>query len=96
MKIIRLLLLACSITIHFFIVKEHVFKIFNQHAYYFLFAFYVLIVFCFLLFFKRSFIVDLIACMIIPYISSVISFLFLSMLISPHLRERSPNAAFLY
>ncbi|OJF62427.1 hypothetical protein AP222_01135, partial [Escherichia coli] len=33
---------------------------------------------------------------IIPYISSVISFLFLSMLISPHLRERSPNAAFLY
>ncbi|PSX48786.1 hypothetical protein C7U72_24355, partial [Escherichia coli] len=73
MKIIRLLLLACSITIHFFIVKEHVFKIFNQHAYCFLFAFYVLIVFCFLLFFKRSFIVDLIACIIIPYISSVIS-----------------------
>ncbi|EFQ02128.1 putative membrane protein [Escherichia coli 1827-70] len=52
MKIIRLLLLACSITIHFFIVKEHVFKIFNQHAYYFLFAFYVLIVFCFCYFLK--------------------------------------------
>jgi len=39
MKIIRLLLLACSITIHFFIVKEHVFKIFNQHAYYFFVCF---------------------------------------------------------
>ncbi|GEM_PF-3574499 len=84
MRVIKLLLLGCSIIIHFVIAKDHVFKIFNQYTYYILFVFYILIALGFLLCFTKYFAVDMITCIITPYISSAISFFFLTMLISPH------------
>ncbi|HCT5823855.1 TPA: hypothetical protein OT171_004753 [Citrobacter sedlakii] len=85
MKMTNLSLLAGSIIIHFLSVKGYVFKVLNQYAYDYLEIFYVSsIIFGFVFLLKKTFLVDLLFCIAIPYISSMISFFCVSIQASPH------------
>lgn len=64
--------------------KGYVFRLLNKYAYCYLFVYYVLIVIGFFILFKKSIVVDVIICVMMPYVSSIISFLFVSMIILPH------------
>lgn len=85
MKMTNLTLLAGSIIIHFLCVKSYLFKTLNQHTYNYIAAFYILLmIFGFVFLLKRTFLADIIYCIMIPYISSIISFFCISIQASPN------------
>lgn len=83
MRAIYLSLFPFAIISHFLIAKEYIFKILHQYTYDYLLIFYISIMFFyFVCFFKKN-ALEIAAYIITPYISSVISFLYTSIRISP-------------
>lgn len=84
MRAIYLSLFPFAIISHFFIAKAYVFKILHQYTYDYLLIFYIsLMLFSFLFFSRRTFLLEIAAYIISPYISSAISFIYISMQTSP-------------
>lgn len=84
MRAIYLSLFPFAIISHFFIAKAYVFKILHQYTYDYLLIFYIsLMFFSFVFFLRRTLLLEIAVYIIAPYISSVISFLYTSIKISP-------------
>ncbi|SCM52832.1 hypothetical protein BN1044_02319 [Hafnia alvei] len=78
------LLFPFAIISHFFIAKEYTFRILHQYTYDYLLIFYIsLMFFSFAYFFKKTILWDIAIYIIAPYISSIISFIYISMRVSP-------------
>lgn len=86
MRAIYLSLFPFAIISHFFITKAYIFKILHQYTYDYLLIFYMsLIFFSFACFLKKTILLDIANYIITPYISSIISFIYVSIRFSPKL-----------